>query len=1120
MFILFYNINSLFPNHIAYFTVATGLFHQLFLPAMIITIGAATPQNQSNWVIDNLGTVIALGGIFIGAAATIVGAVIQRGGEKKAKPPKITMRSYNRHVNQYRQSIQKISRIAQVQVLGFSDPFNIENVYVQPRVYKSDEFQSKSEEEPFLNKRQKDMGKLKEDKEEKYDLAQENIEKDKEKLKEIKEWEPEMAIREFRRCVIVGEPGVGKTTLLKYLTLRSARGELVGPDLPDIPLYIELSNAITNESKEGLLDLLVNEWGRYAQVPADIARFELAQAIKGGRVLLLLDGLDETAVGNDSTQAREAYNRVLRLIQSFVDTYDKLYVVVTVRKATYYNHSWHHLRGFTELEIAKLTPDAITLVINNYLNASNPATSKQMIKSLTTVLRRNKRIAQLATNPLLLLLIVLVYRQNRVLPARKAELYERCIELLLRDWDAQKEYTTTNRARAFPPTSKNEDRLLAEIAWHLHVEGRSHFPRQKVLRIIADFLLMLNPTPNMTPETDAKEILALMVSTHNLIVEKSPGNYGFSHLTFQEYFAALYVRDNDVRDNALSNILLNNIDKSWWEEVLLLYASLVSDASPLLHKLLERSAKNNPAEELFHVSLLLAGRCLETATFLKEGDLRTTILDRLYSILDTTPYAYLQGEIADIMVSVGDIERLLNLLKRPGIEASLAKNITAAMAYSSDKRLLPELFNLLHNKEDIDFSYVRAHIALLIGKIGAQMPQNVGGRLLDLLKDSSNEEWYVRLRVADALGELGDPTIAPALAQMFLQPDDNYSIYYHLAITLGKLGNSAIIPALFDLLQQKDSHLNDYVQGGIVVALRMMANQQVINLFVRLLHKRELGISVRCQIAQAFRDIERTDMPIKDLLNILNDSSIDLEVREEIAATCCKLRAYSDRVIPTLLTYLSCKGPDRNTHSVGALRSLKTLEVPNSNIHIIDALNSWKYLQNATLLNPLYEQLKEPALEPDQRGNILVILASVDDRAHGIVQFVKDPSFLHICSKVQVNVIRALGYLGQRNSLRQKEIIEILLKLIGQKDLNPYVGRNIAEALNMLKMQNYVSSLLDLLCNHDAIDAYVRQGIAKIISRCELNDTEWQRLLQILEVTDIRDDVFEALMSCFHLRVP
>lgn len=47
---------------------------------------------------------------------------------------------------------------------------------------------------------------------------------------------PDQALRLYKRCVIVGAPGTGKTTLLKYLTLQAIDQQLKG--LPDLPIHV------------------------------------------------------------------------------------------------------------------------------------------------------------------------------------------------------------------------------------------------------------------------------------------------------------------------------------------------------------------------------------------------------------------------------------------------------------------------------------------------------------------------------------------------------------------------------------------------------------------------------------------------------------------------------------------------------------------------------------------------------------------------------------------------------------------------------------------------------------------------------------------------------------------
>ncbi len=72
--------------------------------------------------------------------------------------------------------------------------------------------------------------------------------------------DPDQAIRTYKHCVIVGDPGAGKTTLFKNLTLKSAAQGLSG--LPDLPIYIEL-NKFVNSDQQNLLDFASTKWDEY-----------------------------------------------------------------------------------------------------------------------------------------------------------------------------------------------------------------------------------------------------------------------------------------------------------------------------------------------------------------------------------------------------------------------------------------------------------------------------------------------------------------------------------------------------------------------------------------------------------------------------------------------------------------------------------------------------------------------------------------------------------------------------------------------------------------------------------------------------------------------------------------
>ncbi|HEY7414018.1 MAG TPA: NACHT domain-containing protein, partial [Ktedonobacteraceae bacterium] len=629
------------------------------------------------------------------------------------------------HVKHYCENLQQSPRIVQLQVLDMPQPVNIKDVYVQLRVYTNQWLSYKLDE----------------------DLRQAEIEQDpasliaavkhsqEQRLQE--EIDINQAIRQYRHIVIVGDPGVGKTTLLKHLTIKSTRGELW--ECPRIPIYLELS-MFNTDMYTNLLDLVVEQWHQYDDMPDTMLRSYLEQAMDKGDILLLIDGLDETAVGSSKEQSEQAYMHTLRSIQVLVDRFPRTHVIVTVRKATYRSQYWPRLQGFNEMEIGEFTSDAIHKFIRNWFEAANIDNAERFIRDLTSLLRRNSRLEELASNPLLLSLIVVVYKQHLELPENRAMLYERCVATILTRWDAMR---SKIRRRIFQTDHKLM--LCKEIAWHFHENGMRYFPENELLDVIARFL----PTINLEPDQN-REILDEIMQVHGLIKAQAQNLYGFSHMTFQEYFAALYIKDGlHGNGQSLLDTLIAHVDKSWWEEVLQLYASITPDAGPLLEKLLEHCQSSDLCESLFHTNLLRAGRCLETNPVVKDNQLRERIVDQLFSILQATPYASLQREIAITLTRIGGRavnQRLLQMLSpipQKTINLEISTHIADALGHSSDQRVTSSLLTLLNNKQVNQ--QVRAHVALALGQLGEYYPhvrKNILAQLTDM-----EEDWYVRLRL-------------------------------------------------------------------------------------------------------------------------------------------------------------------------------------------------------------------------------------------------------------------------------------------------------------------------------------------------------------------------------------
>lgn len=146
--------------------------------------------------------------------------------------------------------------------------------------------------------------------------------------------EPAMAVRKHPHCVVVGDPGVGKTTLLKYLALQCACGKL--GKLADCALFVSLHDfARKSRADHNLVEYVLAEWERVYHLPRERAYGFLERQMRAGRVLVLLDALDETMIGDESAQAEQTYLAIHEAVSDLHRCYPRTPMVVTARKAAY-----------------------------------------------------------------------------------------------------------------------------------------------------------------------------------------------------------------------------------------------------------------------------------------------------------------------------------------------------------------------------------------------------------------------------------------------------------------------------------------------------------------------------------------------------------------------------------------------------------------------------------------------------------------------------------------------------------------------------------------------------------------------------------------------------------------
>ena len=289
----------------------------------------------------------------------------------------------------------------------------------------------------------------------------------------------EDVLREEPRLVVLGDPGAGKTTFLRYVALALAEGEQAAQERLGLsgewlPVYLPLAayNEALQKERVSLEDHVLHYWDTRSFDRPGMDQL-VAQALWAGQVLLLLDGLDE--VGSRADRLA-----VARQVEAWVNSYGSRgnRVVVSSRVVGYDEAPLAcDFRAFT---LSPFGPEEIERFAHQWCVAhqkwADPDQPEEMAlergraeaAQLVAEIHADPKVESLASNPLLVTIIALIHYKGTRLPDHRVELYDLCIQTLVETWrEARSEAGPVGR----PLRVANEIKVLAPFALWLQREA-------------------------------------------------------------------------------------------------------------------------------------------------------------------------------------------------------------------------------------------------------------------------------------------------------------------------------------------------------------------------------------------------------------------------------------------------------------------------------------------------------------------------------------------------------------------------------------------------------------------------------------------------------------------------
>lgn len=415
----------------------------------------------------------------------------------------------------------------------------------------------------------------------------------------ILDWDEEVR-RRLKRGVILGDPGFGKSWLLKYegrkLALEEAeklkgrRAEVKELTLPFFCRLQELAEEGKREIKDRLIELLKRD---YPELTSKQIVSLFKEKRENGQLLLLFDGLDEVSYERRGVLEE----KLLRFSENYPSTR-----ILIASRIVGYGRLPIPLSGSDkerELELVAFNEEQMGRFVTTWFKGR-----EEYGRILLEQIHQNPPIHGVCQIPLMLSLICLAYdKEPQKITWRRSEVYRKCLDKFLRRvW----------REEHPPLDSYIHAKLgaLEDIACRLFMEGKELFHLHDLEDAVKAHLRALSAADPLGKKT-WDELVNELTERDGVLVKAGEGEnapYLFLHLTIQEYLTACALAK---KEDYLGEVKSHLWDFRW-HEVIVFLSGVLENATPLIELI------DQEKDDIFATLLLLQARCVSEGQGLHE----------------------------------------------------------------------------------------------------------------------------------------------------------------------------------------------------------------------------------------------------------------------------------------------------------------------------------------------------------------------------------------------------------------------------------------------------------------------------------------------------------------------